>query len=344
MLCFFGSAGDGHAQAAIAAVRSRPAFFDDETGSFFGVSNDPTDDTAGRVAESYPGYRFIWDFDLAVARLYGVAETAPTPDAQLRLRRQWIILDPTLHVLHAIPFARDRSDIDLVGRILDALPPPVRSMGFEIPAPVLFLHNIFEPGLCRTMIDLYEAGGGIESGFMREEQGRTVMKMDPDHKRRRDVELQDQALIGAIQARFRRRIIPEIARVHYFEVTRMERYIVACYSAEDGGHFRPHRDNTTKGTAHRRFAVSVNLNDDFEGGEISFPEYGRRSYKMPPGGAAIFSCSLLHSVSKVTSGRRYAFLPFLYDESAAAIRAANNVYLSEGVRAYGGMESHDGVS
>ncbi|MGO4843493.1 2OG-Fe(II) oxygenase, partial [Rhizobiaceae sp. 2RAB30] len=83
--------------------------------------------------------------------------------------------------------------------------------------------------------------------------------------------------------------------------------------SENGGHFRAHRDNTTKGTAHRRFAVSINLNSDFDGGEVSFPEYGPRSFKPPVGGAVIFSCSLLHAVSPVTRGKRYAFLPFLYD-------------------------------
>jgi hypothetical protein len=36
----------------------------------------------------------------------------------------------------------------------------------------------------------------------------------------------------------------------------------------------------------------------------------------------------------VTAGRRYAFLPFLYDEAAARIRVANNPYLGEGVGAY----------
>jgi hypothetical protein len=30
-------------------------------------------------------------------------------------------------------------------------------------------------------------------------------------------------------------------------------------------------------------AVSINLNADFDGGEISFPECGPRSYKAPPG-------------------------------------------------------------
>jgi predicted 2-oxoglutarate/Fe(II)-dependent dioxygenase YbiX len=117
-------------------------------------------------------------------------------------------------------------------------------------------------------------------------------------------------------------------------VTRMERDIVCCYAAEDEAHFRAHRDNTTKGTAHRRFAVSVNLNDDFDGGEVNFPEYGPRSFKAPIGGAVVFSCSLLHAVSKVTRGRRFAFLPFLYDDEAARVREANIKFLEDGKANY----------
>ena len=80
---------------------------------------------------------------------------------------------------------------------------------------------------------------------------------------------------------------------------------------------------------HRKFAVSVNLNDDFDGGEVSFPEYGPRSYKAPPGAAVVFSCSLLHAVSTVTRGRRYAFLPFLYDDAAARLREENIKYFAD---------------
>lgn len=163
---------------------------------------------------------------------------------------------------------------------------------------------------------------------MREVEGRTVLMSNPDHKKRRDHVIEDEALIRRTQERVMRRINPEIERVHFFRPTRMERYIVSCYAAEDGGHFRAHRDNTTKGTAHRRFAVSINLNAEFEGGEISFPEFSPRRFKAPPGGAVIFSCSLLHAVSRVTAGRRYAFLPFLYDEAAAKIREENLKYLA----------------
>jgi hypothetical protein len=79
---------------------------------------------------------------------------------------------------------------------------------------------------------------------------------------------------------------------------------------------------------------TYNLNVDFDDGEIRFPEYGPRSFKPPVGGAVVFSCSLLHAVSTMTRGRRYAFLPFLYDEAASQIRQANSTFLSEDGDAY----------
>ncbi len=69
-------------------------------------------------------------------------------------------------------------------------------------------------------------------------------------------------------------------------VTRIERDLIARYDAETGGHFGPHRDDTGISVAHRRFAVSINLNSDFDGGEISFPEYNPRTFKADPGTAA----------------------------------------------------------
>lgn len=287
------------------------------------------------MAERYPGYRHFLDFDGTVARLYGaVPHEAVEPGAKIGLRRFWIVLDPTLRVLRVFPFAPDRGDIEAVMAYLAALPPPARFAGIELQAPVILLPNVLEPELCAQLVDLYEAKGGEPSGFMRQIDGKTVAVHDPGHKRRRDVDITDRETITALQARVRRRIVPEIAKVHQFHVTRMERYIVACYLAEEAGHFQPHRDNTTSGTAHRRFAVSINLNSEFEGGEIYFPEYGMRSFKPPVGGAVIFSCSLLHAVTPVTAGKRYAFLPFLYDDAAAKQREANNQFLGDGIGAY----------
>ncbi|WP_348630255.1 2OG-Fe(II) oxygenase [Rhizobium sp. NXC14] len=309
--------------------------FDDVKASFFGVTIDSTDETEQRVGDRYPGYRFFLDFDGTISRLYGAIPIDAKPgDRGVPVRQIWIVIDPSMRVLKVLPFAEDGSDIEAVLSLVSALPPINRISGIELHAPIIMLPNVFEPELCTRLIGLYERNGGEESGFMREVDGKTVEVKDHGYKRRKDYDIQERDIIAETQGRFIRRIVPEIQKVHQFTVTRMERYIVACYAAEDKAHFRPHRDNTTKGTAHRRFAVSVNLNDDFDGGEVSFPEYGSRSFKAPAGGAVIFSCSLLHAVSMVTLGRRYAFLPFLYDDAAAKIREANNAFLAEGVGSY----------
>ena len=335
VLCFFGSAADPHARAALKTAYGQPGVFDDETACFFGVSTDPEDESTGRVANRMPGYRHFWDFDLLASRLYGVAAPDAEPGVGVaELSRKWVVIDPTMRVITVIPFREDQGDLAEVVSVLGDLPPPARFAGVELMAPILFLPRVFEPALCRHLIGLYEAQGGRESGFMREVDGRTIGINDSDFKRRKDYVIEDRELIGALQGRFQRRIIPEIAKVHQFHATRMERYIVSCYAAEDGGHFSAHRDNTTKGTAHRRFAVSVNLNDDFDGGEVCFPEYGPRSFKAPAGGAVVFSCALLHKVSKVTRGRRFAFLPFLYDDAAARIREENAGFVGETGIAY----------
>ncbi|GLK67053.1 2OG-Fe(II) oxygenase [Hansschlegelia plantiphila] len=329
VLCFYASSAEPQAKARLEAVAANRRLFDDQRACFFGVTLDPRDETEGRVQMMLPGVRHFFDTDGKVSRLYGAIARDSAPDrGPIQARRFWLVLDPTMRVLANVPFAPDGSDMKTVFELIEHLPEPGRFAGIELQAPVLFLPNVFEPELCRRLIDLYEATGGVESGFMRQIDGKTVGVHDHAHKRRRDVEIEDKELIRQIQIRFRRRVAPEIMKAHAFNATRMERYIVGCYSADDGGHFRAHRDNTTSGTAHRRFAVSINLNGDFNGGEVSFPEFGPRSFKPPPGGAVVFSCSFLHAVSKVTSGVRYAFLPFLYDDAAAAVREANRATLA----------------
>jgi peroxiredoxin/predicted 2-oxoglutarate/Fe(II)-dependent dioxygenase YbiX len=333
VLCFFLSAANPRARAALDAAALQRSLFNDDKAAFFGVSIDPADEQQKRVATRLPGYRYFWDTDSKVSTLYGAG---PVDGAQTgaSARQLWVVLDPTLRILKVVPFREDGSSTAEVLGFLEQLPPPARFAGFEIQAPVLILPNVFEQEFCDRLIALYQADGGQESGFMREKDGKTVVAHDPGHKRRKDYEIADMEVVKHAQNRVIRRVAPEILKVHQFQVTRMERYIVSCYAEEDGGHFAPHRDNTTKGTAHRRFAVSINLNADFDGGEVSFPEYSGRGFKPPPGGAVVFSCSLLHTVSKVRRGRRYAFLPFLYDEAAAKLREANNSFLGEGVGAY----------
>jgi predicted 2-oxoglutarate/Fe(II)-dependent dioxygenase YbiX/peroxiredoxin len=320
LMLFFGSGGFEPSAEALAVVQRHRPLFDDETACFFGITADPSDAREGRIAQQLPGIRFFLDYDRRVSSLYGACDGE-------RYMPRWVLLDPTLRVVDVFAVAQGEQAVERLRASIAARPD-------DLWAPVLRVPDVFPPELCRTLIAAYEAGGGRESGFMRDVGGKTVEVADPFHKQRRDHEIADEKLQLTIRTYMNRRLSPALERGFQFQPTRMERYVVACYEA-GAGHFRPHRDNTTRGTAHRQFAVTINLNaGDYEGGDLRFPEYGARTYRAPTGGAIIFSCSLLHEATPVTSGRRFAFLPFLYDEDGARIREANSPFLGDGLEAY----------
>ncbi|MCO6417755.1 2OG-Fe(II) oxygenase [Siccirubricoccus sp. KC 17139] len=313
LVVFPGPAGTPAAAAALPAILAAQAegLLDDRRATAFLLSVDPADQATDRL----PGLRVLQDREMAVSRRYGVARPVPGSGA-LRYGPAAMLLDPLLRVIATAPLEQVPALLEMLRR----LPPPELHAGQEVPAPVLLLPRVLEPEFCAELIAVYDAEGGEQSGFMVEREGRTVGVHDPATKRRRDCQIQDPALQAGLRERLVRRLAPEMRKAFQFNPTRIERYIVACYDGAEGGHFRAHRDNTTPGTAHRRFAVTINLNDAFEGGELWFPEFGPRRYRPPLGGACVFSCSLLHEARPVTRGLRYATLPFLYDEAAAKLR------------------------
>ena len=310
LLLFFGSAGQAATAAALAEVARAERLFDNVRAVFFGVSVDPQDVTGKRISGAKPTINFFLDPMQDVSRMYGAAAAEHG-----HYRPYWLLLDPLLRVVGRFPIAAGAQAIAALAAEVERPQPDL--------APVLQVPNVLAPDLCRRLVELYEADGGQESGVMRQVDGRTTYVADRSFKRRRDCTVEDPALQGAIRHSIQRRLVPMIHRAFAFEATRIERYIVACYDAADEGVFNAHRDNTTSGTAHRRFAVTINLNDDYEGGDLRFPEWGTRTYRAPAGGAVVFSCSMLHEATTMRRGRRYATLPFLYDDAAAAVRSAN---------------------
>lgn len=319
-LSFIGGATRPGMAGFLAAIAERTDIFDNLRAAFFAVSNDPADATANAARIPDRGaLHLFWDFAGQVTGAYGLLGPqglSPATfiiDPALRLLAVLPIVDPVRHAAEICDFIRAASAVALEAR----------------PAPVLILPRVLEGDLCRRLIEYYDKVGGGDSGFMREENGLTVGVVDYKMKRRRDCNIEDDGLKSAIKERIERRLVPEIRRAFSFAPTRIERYIVACYDAGEGGYFRPHRDNTTKGTAHRRFAVTINLNaEEYEGGDLRFPEFGPQTYRAPTGGAVVFGCSLLHEATPVRRGRRYCTLPFLYDEAGHELRERNLKYLA----------------
>lgn len=317
----------------IAPVEGIPQFsFASLAGRWVGLVFAPDGATAERIAQGIaaePGLEEsnVCLFGIAVAAL-GSVSLGPRwffdPSGSLAERYGvtgvgWLILDPMLRVYEHGTL----DDPAALVRRLARLGPAETHAGVELNAPVLILPRVFEPAFCEELVAIYRRQGGVESGFMREVNGKTVLINDPLHKQRKDVLLEDVSQQAAVQERIAQRLLPEIRKAFQYNATRIERYLVARYVA-GAGWFGPHRDNTTQGTAHRKFAVTINLNaEDYEGGDLRFPEFGNRRYRAPTGGAAVFSCSLLHQALPVTRGERFACLPFLYDEAGAILRAQN---------------------
>ena len=317
VLMAFGSLSVPACAEAHAQVIRRRGLFDDRQALFFGVSVDADDHRERGVRNSPPGLRYFQDHDLAVSRLYGLVQGE-------QLRPAVFLLDPMLRVVLAEP-------VEAVGKVLDRLEAELAVSGAAPDfAPVLMVPRVFEPEFCSDLIAYYHAAGGEPSGFAMEVDGRTVQRLHPGLKRRRDAWITDEGLRGEVRRRLRERLFPMIERAWGWRATEIERDIVTCYDSADQGFFSAHRDDATAGTAHRRFAVTVNLNAEaYEGGALRFPEFGLRLYKPPTGGAVVFGCSLLHEATPVTSGVRYAVTPFLYDRAGARLRAANLARVGE---------------
>lgn len=230
------------------------------------------------------------------------------------------VLDPNQRILEVF-----RSDIGDAGEMVGHVRSLVASLNLygeaDRPrdlAPVLIIPRVLEPGFCKQLIDVFHTRGNQESGVHTLVDGELRHSVDHAMKKRFDHYVRDDDVNAALNWRMARRVVPEIQKAFCYEITKCEEFKIVCYRADEQGYFRPHRDNYSPQTLHRRFALTLNLNsDDYEGGELRFPEYGPHLYKPRAGEAVIFSCSLVHEAMNVTRGERYALIAFLYGEDGA---------------------------
>ncbi len=300
-------------KAAHDAVTARAELFNDADAAFYGLSTDPADRFQRGLANAAIGRRYFWDFGAEVAPRFG-------PDPSI------LLIDRGFRVVMAEPIENTPAVLNRLAQELAAEPPLDQSPH----APILTLPRVFEPGLCTDLIAYFRAREPEVSGFAATVDGRTVNVVNERFKRRHDVTIEDTGLVKTITDRLERRLFPSVRRAFNWQPTKIERFLICRYGEDDQGFFAAHRDDATAGTAHRKFAVTINLNaGEYEGGELRFPEFGRRTYAPPTGGATTFCCSLLHEVTPVSRSERFAFVPFLYDEEGERVRRRNLALVGE---------------
>jgi hypothetical protein len=326
VLSFLGSPADPRVKEEVSALLRDVKLFGEDRLVFYGVLTAPPADPAHYLQLSTGAISFIADYDGALSRRYGAAGKPRT-----------IVLDPMLRAVADIPWDYPAGHAQSIRNVLQGLPSVDDSAGVPLFAPVLVVPRVFDFALCDFLVEFYQKLGGKDSGFLLDSNGKTSTVVDYRIKRRTDLPIAAPQVREAIRTQIVRRLLPAVERFFQFQATRMDRYIVACYDSEVGGHFYRHRDNVNAGAQHRRFAITLNLNKDYDGCDLVFPEFGGRVYRAPHGGAVVFSCGALHQVTPVTRGRRYAFLAFLYGEADAALRETNNARLHPGEQRYSGI-------
>ena len=193
-------------------------------------------------------------------------------------------------------------------------PPAAPAAEIRCAAPVLTIPNVLSRADCRALIARWHEMGNAPGRVTSLVEGERVDRVYESLKKRRDHRLNDPAVLRPLLALIARRLAPELDKAFHYRAFKFDRVLIACYDAERGDYFRRHRDNQSPATATRRFALTLNLNsDEYQGGELIFPEYGDYRYKPASGAAVLFSCSLLHEALPVTAGQRFALLSFLRD-------------------------------
>jgi peroxiredoxin len=185
-------------------------------------------------------------------------------------------------------------------------------------APILIIPHALDAEDCKILIDRFESTDGfrIDRPGPQDEAEYKFMPSDYNRQDRVDHVLKDPALLARLDQRIGDRITPQIRKAFAFQVTRRELLHVARYEGAREGVQVGHRDNTGANTQYRRFALSISLNDDYEGGELVFGEYAGQGYRGEPGTAFIFSSSLLHEIEETTKGVRYNLISHLFDDAS----------------------------
>ena len=244
------------------------------------------------------------------------------------------VLDANMRVIAAFQGRRDRAHVD---EALALLEERGRGPDQEIisgSAPVLLIPRVIDEALCRRLIETWETEGHRESGTISTDgRGGESKAIRHQTKRRSDHPVMDPALIRELDGVILRRIAPEVRRAFDSDIVGVEDFKIACYDSHPGGYFRPHRDNSIPSRAQRRFAVTLNLNDGYEGGFLRFAEYGPNLYRPEPGAACVFNCSLLHEATDVTQGRRFVLLCFLIDREPARWRRERAAWFADSANA-----------
>lgn len=173
----------------------------------------------------------------------------------------------------------------------------------------IFALQLYDAQACRSLIEkTRQAGawtdakvsarvaGGFNPATHAEARSASVLAPAADSEIRRVFDEKMESIIKPLVNRVWRAQLKQHAETHFV------RYA-------SGNYYTPHSD-TGVHRQDRYFTVVCYLNEDFEGGQTSFPKL---NYMVAPrtGKAVIFPSTYLHCAEPVTSGEKYILVSWL---------------------------------
>lgn len=163
--------------------------------------------------------------------------------------------------------------------------------------PYLIIDDVLDESLLNEILDFYKTNkdSGKLTDYSHSTKNRQHIHPSPDLESKLDNKLS-------------RSVFQEVKKIFYHHITHRETYKICGYDSISSGRFHAHRD-TPPPYQHRKYAMSLLLNDDYEGGEFYLPEYNKK-IKLKKNSAIIFPGICTHQVLQVISGIRMAIITF----------------------------------
>lgn len=219
-------------------------------------------------------------------------------------------LDANQRVLSVFTSANSRDPVEDALKVLEIEAKAAAAGGQRLvrAAPAMVLDRLLPDTMCAALIERWtadNADGTVGEGAQ--------TAVDPSVKRNREHRITDPELQRAVAEQIGPRLMGEIQKAFGFQTPlRFEMLTISGYDAARKDFYAARRDGL-RSERRRRFAVSINLNDGYRGGEIVFPEYGPHLYAPATGAGVVFGCDLLHEDRPVTEGQRWVLTTFLID-------------------------------
>lgn len=201
---------------------------------------------------------------------------------------------------------------DQLDELIKKLPKIDKINNNLINPPILIVPDVVSKSLAEKLINYLE------------NHTKNAYQDNRDNKSRNHI-IPSKELIYTLDNKLSKSLLPEISKVFYCDLTHRETYKIASYDGKKSGRFLKHRD-TIAPFLHRRYALSLLLNDDYEGGGLCFPEYSNQIITAPKYSAIIFPGSLYHEVKSIHSGKRYALISFLFTDEEAYLKEGSENY------------------